>query len=717
MGNACWKFIILPKKTSRTLLPSLISYKRNNTLPRNYLATPTKSLDIELPEFKSPSIEPIQQEPSNKSSHYRKSAIIANYIVIWFTSNIDDDQMCITHLQRIVSSFRVFTDIDEFFAFIIQIRGEKIFLILSDTIAQKIIPLIHKMSQLISIYIICKDRLEDEQWIEQYRKIIGIFTHIEPICERLKRKIHLSKNDIIPIEIIDSSSMIIKYLIKHILLYETDYHEKSKTDLIDFARKEYPDELNIINEFEQNYTPSTSVWWYTRKCFLYSIMSQAFQTQNIEILIKMGFFIRDLHEQIGRLYSETDKRNPMIVYRGQGILENELEIIKTTKNGVLSFNDFLWANTDREISLSYAHLARNNPDLFGVLFRMEINSLIPFISLEKRCYDLNASTDILFSIYSTFRIGDIKQIEDKIWEIDLILINDNDQEIKDFLRPIEEEIEGTTAWEQLGSYFIQINQFDKAEELYKVLVESKSINDPRQLAVLNEQLGFIFNKKDDSINSLSYYRQSLKNYLTFSSSDDSRLLPIYLDIAILLREQNKSNGAIKHFKQALNVALHSSKPDYLQIAILYHHIAEIYDKDGIFIEAIQNYQSALENELNHFPLHNLSIAKTYDKIGELFYRMKEYTTALSYYDKTLKIQKKALSPNHSELTVTNYNIATVLDGLQQYKEAIEYAARAVNIARHTFGSDHQDVRLYEDYLNELRQKTLIGVIPNGAVYE
>ena len=57
-----------------------------------------------------------------------------------------------------------------------------------------------------------------------------------------------------------------------------------------------------------------------------------------------------------------------------------------------------------------------------------------------------------------------------------------------------------------------------------------------------------------------------------------------------------------------------------------------------------------------------------------------------------------------------------LDGLQQHKEAIEYVSRAVNIARHAFGFNHDHVRPYEEYLNQLREKTFVGVIPNGAVY-
>jgi tetratricopeptide (TPR) repeat protein len=713
MGNICCEFFNSFSKTPPNSLPCLVLYKKDDlsTTNSSQFTQPEKSTDTDIVEFILSPCEIIRQKSSDKLSQYPKSPIIENYIVIWLSSNPNEDQDTLNELHHLFNSFRLFTNVDEFFAFIVTIKTEKLFLILSDISAENIISVIHKMSQLIGIYIISTDQSNNNQWINQYEKIQGIFNHIKPICDNLKRIIYLSENDILPIEIVNSSSIIIQYLIKQILLFDINYNDKSKKDFIDFSRKNYRNELNIINEFEENYTFSTAIWWYTRKCFIYSAINKAFRTENIEHLIKMGFFIRDLDQNIDRLNSDT-----MIVYRGQGILENELELLKMNKNSFFSFKNFLWTNTDRTISLSYARLARNNPDLFGVLFRIEIHSMIKLISLENLSYYLNSKNENLFSIYSLFHINDIKQIEDKIWEINLILINNDDQQLKDYLQTIN-DIEGETFWQQLGFYFMEINQFDKAEELYKILIESNLINDSKQLALLNEQLAILYHKKNDFINSIFYYKKSLKDYLNIFSQNDSNLFIIYLNIGKLLHQQNQFNEAIKHYKYALNISLHSSTLDHLQISNLYHYIADIYDEQGIFVDAIQNYQSALENELNHIPLRHLSIAKTYNKIGEIFYRMEDYTTAFSYFDKTLQIQKKSLSPNHSILATTNYNIAMALDGLQQHKEAIEYASRAVNIARHAFGSNHKGVQLYEEYLDELRQKTLIGVIPNGSVYE
>ncbi|CAF4434233.1 unnamed protein product, partial [Adineta steineri] len=47
------------------------------------------------------------------------------------------------------------------------------------------------------------------------------------------------------------------------------------------------------------------------------MLNKALRTQDIEIIIKMGFFIRDLHQQIELLHSATKNQGSLTVYRGQ----------------------------------------------------------------------------------------------------------------------------------------------------------------------------------------------------------------------------------------------------------------------------------------------------------------------------------------------------------------------------------------------------------------
>ncbi|CAF4362521.1 unnamed protein product, partial [Adineta steineri] len=177
--------------------------------------------------------------------------------------------------------------------------------------------------------------------------------------------------------------------------------------------------------------------------------------QNLEMLIKVGFFIRDLHQQINESYVRNDKSDIKVVYRGQGISENDLKLIINNQQNLFTFTNFLWTTNDKNNSLRIAQSTKNSPNLFGVLFRIEMCSTSRFISLEKFSYYLNAKNEFLFSIYSLFRITNIKEIEKNIWQIDLKLINNedsDDQQLKDYLKNLK-NIEGETAWQQLGFYF------------------------------------------------------------------------------------------------------------------------------------------------------------------------------------------------------------------------------------------------------------------------
>ena len=86
-------------------------------------------------------------------------------------------------------------------------------------------------------------------------------------------------------------------LVKQIIL-ETRYENDVIRDLTKFCRSQYfgnSAELSVIEEFERNYQQHSPIWWYTRESFINVMLSRALQTQNIEIVIRMRFFIKDLY--------------------------------------------------------------------------------------------------------------------------------------------------------------------------------------------------------------------------------------------------------------------------------------------------------------------------------------------------------------------------------------------------------------------------------------
>jgi len=104
-------------------------------------------------------------------------------------------------------------------------------------------------------------------------------------------------------------------------LLEIEYNDDSIHDLIEYWRKLYIEndkEIELINQFEQTYKSNNAIDWYTKDCFAYHMLNRAIRTKDIKILFQMGFFIRDINQQLEEDYSATAYRSTLTVFRGQG---------------------------------------------------------------------------------------------------------------------------------------------------------------------------------------------------------------------------------------------------------------------------------------------------------------------------------------------------------------------------------------------------------------
>ncbi|CAF4586402.1 unnamed protein product [Rotaria sp. Silwood2] len=91
-----------------------------------------------------------------------------NYLVIWVDSNIDmENQDCkntLVQLHSAADQVYTFTEPDECVNFLIEAHDQKVFLILPETIGQQLVPLIHDIPHLDSVYIIRDSKVLDKDW-------------------------------------------------------------------------------------------------------------------------------------------------------------------------------------------------------------------------------------------------------------------------------------------------------------------------------------------------------------------------------------------------------------------------------------------------------------------------------------------------------------------------------------------------------------------------
>ncbi|CAF5051489.1 unnamed protein product, partial [Rotaria sp. Silwood1] len=239
-----------------------------------------------------------------------------------------------------------------------------------------------------------------------------------------------------------------------------EHDQQAVKDLVKFCQELYQDntqELKYIKEFERNYQPSLALWWYTRQCFTYKMLNRALRTLDGDIIIRMGFYLCDVHRQIEQLHKKQVSQyheESFTVFRGQGLPNENFEKLEKSKGGLISFNNFLSTSKNRNVSLGFAKDALvGTVDVVGILFQMTIDPSIsstPFASIRELS-DFAQEDEILFSMNTIFRIGDIRKIDSNrsLYEVDLKLTSDDDQQLRRLTDHIREESSGGTGWHRM----------------------------------------------------------------------------------------------------------------------------------------------------------------------------------------------------------------------------------------------------------------------------
>jgi hypothetical protein len=102
-------------------------------------------------------------------------AAAQNLVLVWVDSNIDADDADAKHvyaqLQSIISSSTTYSAADDAVEFIKKSDKESIILVTSGTLGMQLVPRIHELDQVKSIYLFCGKPSAHLEWITQWKKI------------------------------------------------------------------------------------------------------------------------------------------------------------------------------------------------------------------------------------------------------------------------------------------------------------------------------------------------------------------------------------------------------------------------------------------------------------------------------------------------------------------------------------------------------------------
>ena len=645
----------------------------------------------------------------------RPIRIIQNFHLVWLDENIDENNddyhNSITKFRQIINTVNTFTDIDECIDFITTTK-EMVFMIISEAFYEMVLMVTSDMSNVSSIYIFSHNKMQVETSDKKFPKMKGIFTDVKLMCEALKQTAYECDHNAVSISFIKSTntsskkeldtldcSFMYTQILKEILL-TIDFNEVHINEFLTYCRENLDgntSELKNVDIIKKEYRNHPPIWWYTYQSLLYSMVNRVLRLMEVDAIIKMGFFIRDLHEHITTLHAEQflriDNKNSFTVYRGQGLSEADFNQLRHTHGGLLAFNNFLSTSFDRAVSNAFAESVTDKPDLIGVLFIMKIDPSIlgtPFANLKDISY-FKQEEEILFSMHSVFRIGEVKQLNGnpRLWQVELTLTSDNDPQLKQLTEKIQEETQGATGWLRLGQLLIKMAQFDKAEELYKILL--KETTNQGEKSHLFHHLGYIKDNQGRYTEALEYYEKDLEIMKKTLPANHPNLATSYNNIGLVYKSMGEYSKALEYCEKSLEIRKKALPANHPGLATSYSNFGSLYNRMGEYSKALEYYEKSLEIDQKTLPANHPDFARSYNNIGLVYDSMGEYSKALEYYEKSIEIYQKTLPANHPDLATSYNNIGLVYYMMSEYSKALEYYEKSIEIYQKTLPANHPDL--------------------------
>ncbi|CAF1248869.1 unnamed protein product [Adineta steineri] len=659
-------------------------------------------------------------KPSVKSSHGTTASytrqpryhMIQNYLLLWTDMSIDhtneDYENALKQIRTITRDVNVFTQRDACIDYLTDLGEDiKSFLVVKDTMFQQIMPLINDIPQLNGVYIFDGIETLHEEWTTKWQKIKTVQTNIDDLCHELKIGINQFNHDSITMSFLTLSEMastdnlnqlepnfMYTQVFKEILL-DMQHGKQAIKQFIAYCKNNNSLSSININHFEQVYHAQSAVWWYTFPSNIYHMLNYSLRTLDADAIITMGFLMCHLHQQIQQLYEQqlsTYGKETFIVYRGQGLMKSDFEKLQKAKGGLISFNSFLSTSTNKEVSVSFARFASAEPNTVGILFMMSIDpnvKSVPFASIKEVSY-FKEEDEILFSMHTVFRMGAIKKIDNnnQLYQVELQLTSNDDQQLRLITDRIREKTVGNTGWQRLGSLLLQIGQFNKAEELYNILLEQTSDEGGKQYYY--NQLGSVKCGQGDYEKAISYYEKGLEIKQKLLRSKHPSLANSYNNIGHVYYKMTKYWKALSFFEKALENLQETLPSNHLLWTTSYSYIGSVYIQMGKYSEALSFFEKALEIKQKALPSNHPDFAQSYNNIGLAYDGMGEFSKTFSFYEKALEIKQKTLPSNHPDLAISYKNIGNVYDKMSEYSKALSFYEKVLEIQQKTLPSNHLD---------------------------
>jgi tetratricopeptide (TPR) repeat protein len=219
------------------------------------------------------------------------------------------------------------------------------------------------------------------------------------------------------------------------------------------------------------------------------------------------------------------------------------------------------------------------------------NSSAPFASIREVSH-FQTEEEVLFSMHTVFRIGEITRIDNNIslYQVELTLTSDDDQQLYILTERNREETSGEKGWGRSSVLLIKIEQFDKAEEVYNVLLEQTSNRGKKVL--YNHNLGTIKVQQGDYKTALEIWQKTILPYHPF-------LATLYSSIDSVYKRMGDYWKALSFYQEVLEVCNKILAPNYPDLTTYYDNVALVYNNMRGYPKVFSLSEKVLEMRQNN----------------------------------------------------------------------------------------------------------------------
>ncbi|CAF3915371.1 unnamed protein product [Rotaria sp. Silwood1] len=454
-------------------------------------------------------------------------------------------------------------------------------------------------------------------------------------------------------------------------------------ELIAICTEEYKGnkaELEVLDEFKQNYSSDRAVWWYTRDSFVYRLLNKALRVQNIDLLFLFRFFIRDLEQQL----EENQCTSSICVYRCQLMSNDELKVLKDSIGQLISINSFLSTSIHKQRALQFLSTTSNSDSVERILFKIEADSSLsgvkPFANIRSLSY-IPEEEEVLFMLGSIFRLVNINQDSNLIWTIELKLCSDNGNDLKsviDQMKKEQKEIGSETNLLSFGNILLNMNQYDSAEKYFLRFLNEQTKN---YLAIARcyYSLGNLATNTYNLDSSLTWHHKSLEIKQKILKSDDPELAESYSSIGIIYRKKREFIVALRWFEKALQIIDKVSGVEHPEVSKCLNSMGYVLVRMKSYSDAKNYFQKALAINKKYFTAYHPEIGVSHSAMADAQRGLKNYEEALKHGDLALEIFQKSLPPKHYKTAWVIEIMGDVYEDRKEFNKALDYYKKAASI--------------------------------------